>query len=64
MHSSERQNNNDKSDIPITKIHGICAGGLSGSTGDISGTHCRQNERGTTHINLKKLSNSTSFFKL
>lgn len=64
MLSSDRHNKASKSTIAVTKIAGMCTGALSGASGEISRTHCAENERGTTHINVKKIKNSTSFLKL
>ncbi len=64
MLSSDRHNKTSKSNIAITKIAGMCVGALSDSPGNISRTHCVENDRGTTHINIKKQTNSTSFLKL
>jgi hypothetical protein len=62
--SSDRHNKTSKSNIATTKIAGMCLGALSGPVGDISRTHCVENDRGTTHTNVKKQTNSTSFLKL
>ena len=53
-----------KTDVPIIKIPGLCIGALTGPTGEISQTHCRQNQRGTAHINIRQKTNSRSFLEL
>lgn len=64
MLSSERHKKAAKSDVAVLKIPGICVGGLTGSAGEISQTHRAQNERGTSHIYIKKKNGAKSFMEL
>ncbi len=64
MLSSDRHNKTSKSNVALTKIAGMCSGALSGAAGDVSGKHCMENDRGTSHINVKKQTNLTSFLRL
>lgn len=64
MLSSGRHKKAAKGDVPIVKIPGICVGGLTGPTGEVSQTHCVQNERGTSRIYIKKNCKPKSFMEI
>lgn len=64
MLSSEKQNKILKSDVAVLKIADLCAGGLSGPAGQISKTHCGQNERGTSHIHIRTRSAPKPFLEI
>jgi hypothetical protein len=64
MLTTEKQAKLPKNDVPIISIPELCVGPLTGPTGETSKIHCRQNKRGTTHINIGSKTNSKSFLEV
>jgi hypothetical protein len=64
MLSPDKHNKILKSDIAVLKIADMCVGGLSAPAGQVSQTHCRQNERGTAHIHVRTKSGPKPFLEI
>ncbi len=64
MLTIDKQTKLPKNDVPIINIPELCVGPLTGPSGETSKIHCRQNKRGTAHLNIGTKSVSKSFFEL
>ena len=64
MLSSDKHNKILKSDVAMLKIPGNCNGMLSAPAGHLSNVHVAQNERGTSKINLRHVSQTKPFLEL